>query len=131
MNYNKALQMEPNDFQVNNTLNLFYLDIADTNPEFVDYPKALTYALKAYNSNSSSSAATQNLGIAYFFNQKFDTAITYFLKTDINKEPYMALWLGYCYMAKQQPDAAMRYFNIAAKAGVDIPSDVKDYMNEH
>lgn len=132
LSFNKAYAMEPDNFQINNTLNLFYLDLNEEAPQYSDYPKALTYALKAYNNDSSkSSAATQNLGIAYFFNEQYDNAITYLKMSDVNKEPYIALWLGLAYTQKDQVATAKYYFNIAIKAGVDVPQEVTDYMSSN
>ncbi len=127
--FNKALALEPNDFQINNTLNLFYLDIDGATSEYLDYPKALVFALKAYNNDpEKSSAATQNLGIAYFYNDQYDNSITYFKMTDANKDPYIALWLGLAYAMKDQPVTAKYYFNIAIGAGIEIPEEVTEYM---
>ncbi len=131
LNYNKAYQLEPSNFQVNNALNLLYLDIGGVAPEFVDYPKALTHALRAYSADSSSSVTNQNLGIAYFFNDKYDSAISYLSKSDLNKEPYIAVWLGLCYALKDDSVTAKRYFTIAINGGADIPQEVKDYMKNN
>lgn len=132
LSFNKAYALKPDDFQINNTLNLFYLDLKEEAPQYSDYPKALTYALKAYNNDpSKSSAATQNLGIAYFFNKQYDNAITYLKMSDVNKEPYIALWLGLSYAQKDQVTTAKYYFNIAIKGGVDVPQEVNDYMSSN
>lgn len=70
-NYTKAYQMSPDDFQINNALNLFYLDLEEIAPDYADYPKALIHAQKAYDVSSAEikNTATQNLGIAHFFNE--------------------------------------------------------------
>lgn len=132
LSYNKAHALEPDNFQINNALNIFFLDLNETAPQYTDYPKALTYALKAYNNDpAKSSVATQNLGIAYFFNKQPDNAITYLKMSDVNKEPFIALWLGLAYALKEEVTTAKYYFNIAIKAGVDVPQEVKGYMSSN
>ncbi len=130
LSFNKAYEMEPDNMQINNSLNSFYLDLEDTHPDLVNYPKALTYALKAYEIEKSR-VTEQNLGLAYYFNNQLDNAISYFLKSDLSKEPYMALWLGFAYVQKEQPEKAKYYFNIAINAGVEIPQEVTNYMNSN
>ena len=59
--YEKAYKISPNEFQINNSLSLFYLDINDFFPEQVDYSKALNYALRA-DEFSDLQLATENFG---------------------------------------------------------------------
>lgn len=130
LSFNKAYEMEPNNMQINNSLNVFYLDMESTHPDLENFPKALTHALKAYETEKSSTTE-ENLGLAYYFNDQFDTAISYFLKSDLNKKPHMALWLGFAYFQKEQPEKAKYYFNMAINAGVEVPQEVTSYINSN
>jgi tetratricopeptide (TPR) repeat protein len=126
--YNKAYEKDPNDFQVNNALNLFYLDIADERPQYSNPAKALTYALKA-DQIQPSDITKQNLGIAYHLNEKYSQAISTFLTvSNITGQPYLAYWLGLAYAGDQQPTNAKYYLRIAINGGVPVPQEVKDYI---
>ena len=129
--YNKAYEKDPNGFQINNALNLFYLDIADERPQYSNYPKALTYALKA-NEVQPSDITKQNLAIAYHLNENYKQAISLFLSVNnISGQPYVAYWLGLAYAGDQQPINAKRYLQIAIDGGVDVPQEVINYMKSN
>jgi tetratricopeptide (TPR) repeat protein len=129
--YNKAYEKDPNDFQVNNALNLFYLDIADERTQYSDVSKALTYALKA-DQVQPSDITKQNLGIAYHLNKKYKLAISTFTSlSNITTQPYLAYWLGLAYAGDQQPANAKYYLKIAINGGVQVPQEVKDYIYDN
>ena len=129
--YNKAYEKDPNDFQVNNALNLFYLDLADERPQYSNYPKALTYALKA-NEVQTSDITKQNLAIAYHLNENYKQAISLMSSvTNIAGQPYVAYWLGLSYAGDEQPVNAKRYLQIAINGGVEVPQEVLDYMENN
>ncbi len=127
--YNKGYAKDPNNFQINNALNLFYLDIADERPQYSDVAKALTYALKA-DQVQPSDITKQNLGIAYHLNEKYKLAIsTLSPLNNIAGQPYLAYWLGLAYVGDEQPTNAKYYLRIAINGGVPVPQEVKDYVN--
>lgn len=129
--YNKAYEKDPSGFQINNALNLFYLDIADERPQYSNYPKALTYALKA-NEVQPSDITKQNLAIAYHLNENYKRAISLFLSVNnISGQPYVAYWLGLAYAGDQQPINAKRYLQIAINGGVDVSQEVINYINSN
>ena len=129
--YNKAYEKDPNDFQVNNALNLFYLDLADERPQYSNYPKALTYALKA-NEVQTSDITKQNLAIAYHLNENYKQAISVLSSvTNVAGQPYVAYWLGLSYAGDEQPVNAKRYLQIAINGGVEVPQEVLDYMENN
>ncbi|MCK5343059.1 MAG: tetratricopeptide repeat protein, partial [Candidatus Heimdallarchaeota archaeon] len=130
LSYNKAYDLRPNDFQINNALNLFYLDLSEVAPYYSDYVKSLQYAQKAHDVSEDlvKNTARQNLGIAHFFNENYDQAISYFSYTDLNKEPYMAYWLGWAYTAKEDKTNAKFYFQKAVDAGIEIEQEAYDYL---
>lgn len=129
--YNKAYEKEPASFQVNNALNLFYLDTSDERPKYSNYTKALTYALKA-NELQPSEITKQNLAIAYYFNENYKQAISLLLSiNNISGQPYLAYWLGLAYAVDQQPANAKHYLQIAINGGVDVPKEVTDYMSSN
>ncbi|MBU2524768.1 tetratricopeptide repeat protein [Patescibacteria group bacterium] len=130
ISYNKAYELRPSDFQINNALNLFYLDLSEVAPYYSDYGKALQYAQKAYDVSDDlvKNTARQNLGIAHFFNENYDQAISYFSYTDLNKEPYIAYWLGWAYVAKGDGANAKLYFQKALNAGIELEPEAYEYL---
>ncbi|MEX0910108.1 MAG: tetratricopeptide repeat protein [Candidatus Paceibacterota bacterium] len=117
--YKNAYNLKSDDFQINNALNLFYLDMNDEYPEYSDPQKALTHALKAHQASASETkgTATENLAIAYYLNGDFTKAITYFKQTK-QDQPYIQLWLGMSYYSLGDYDVARPYLQRASNGGV-------------
>lgn len=129
--YNKAYEKDPNDFQINNALNLFYLDIADERPQYSDVAKALGYAIKA-NQVQPSDITKQNLAIAYHLNENYKQSIALLSSIpNVASQPYLAYWLGLSYAGDNQPTNAKYYLRIAINGGVDVPQEVYDYINNN
>jgi len=118
-NYNKAYDLRPNDFQINNALNLFYLDMDDAYPSLANPQKALGYALTAHRVSTSDTkgTATENLAIAYFINEDYTKAIAYFKQTN-QDQPYIQLWLGMSYYVLEDYETAKPYLQRAYNAGL-------------
>ena len=129
-NYNKAYAMKPDDFQVNNSLALFHLDMESAHPKYEDYKKALLYAQKAYGLNNSE-VTRQNLGIAQYWNKNYDASIALLTQTNISQHPYVGFWIGFNYIAKEDVEKAKYYFRQAIAAGGDAPQEVTDYLNSN
>lgn len=130
INFNKALAIQPDDFQLNNSLAIFYMNLDGSSSDYEDYGKALTYALKA-NTISSSEVTRENLGIAYFFNKNYDQSISILSQTNVTQHPYVGFWLGYDYLGKNDPANVKSYFQQAINAGATPPKEVTDYLNSH
>lgn len=130
-NYKKAYQINPNDFQINNALNLFYVNIDGNANDYVNYPKALGYAQKAYevSDDTIKNIAKQNLAIAYFFNKNYDQALPLFLSCDAIKEPYINYWLGLTYLGKNDATNGKLYLQKAKNAGVAIDPEISKYLD--
>ncbi|MES2930751.1 MAG: tetratricopeptide repeat protein [Patescibacteria group bacterium] len=129
--YNKAYAKNPNDFQINNALNLFYLDIGDEWPHYSDVSKALPYAIKAHEAQPSG-ITKQNLAIAYYLNENYAQSISLLSSIpDISKQPYLAFWLGLSYIGDEQWVNAKDYLQIAIDGGVDVPQEIRDYVNNN
>ncbi len=127
--YNKAYEKNPNDFQINNALTLFYLDINGKASEYVDYKKALQYAERTVQL-SDLQVAKQNLGLAYFFNEDYPKAISTFSSLTLDKDDLTAYFLGLSYAKNDDPINAKFYLNKAIASGkVTIPQEVYDYIN--
>ena len=132
ISYNKAYELKPAEYQINNALALFYLDIDDVAPQYVDYSKALSYAKKAYEYDTDKSEVTkQNLAIAHYFNENYDQAISLFSTTDLIQHPYIAFWLGLSYASKDDSLNAKIYLQKAKNAGVEMPQEIYDYLNSN
>ncbi|MCK4473656.1 hypothetical protein KAU40_00070 [Candidatus Parcubacteria bacterium] len=129
ISYNKAYMLRPNDFQINNALNLFYLD-DEVSPYYVDYSKALQYAQKAYDVSGADvkNIAKENLAIAHFFNENYDQSILLLSSFDVDTKPYIAYWLGWAYASKEDEVKAKFYFQKAVDAGVEVEQEVYDYL---
>jgi len=128
--YMKAYQMNPNDYQINNSLAIFHLNVDDEALSYENYPKALSYAQKAYSLDPQE-IARQNLGMAHYFNENFDQAISLMSQTNLEQHPYMAIWLGLAYLAKEDHASARFYFQKAVAAGVDVPPEVYEYLSDN
>jgi len=129
-NYEKAYEIDPENFQINNSLAIFHMNLDGSSPDYEDYPKALTYAAKAY-SLAKSEITRQNLGIAYYFNENYNEAISMLSQSDSNKFPYVSLWLGLAYYGKEDYTNAKYYLQKAVNSGVDVPQEVTDYLNSN
>jgi len=129
LSFNKAYELSPTDFQVNNSLALFYLDLEEIAPQYTDYSKALFYAKRAYEYDiEKSEVSKQNLAIAHFFNENFDQTVSLLLTTNLNQHPYMAYWLGWAYAAKGDEINAKIYFQKALNAGIELEPEAYDYL---
>ena len=128
-NLNKAYEIQPDDFQVNNALNLFYLDLADVFPEFYDPLKALKHAKKANIAvdDSIKNIAVHNLAIAHYFNEEYDDAILMFLE-DTTDSPYLYNWLGLAYFGAGEFENSKFYFEKALAAGVPINTEIYNQL---
>ncbi len=129
-NYNKAYEIDPNDFQVNNSLALFYLDLDEIAPQYVDYPKALSYAKKAYEYDlEKQETIKQNLAIAHYFNNNFNQTISLLSTSNYTQHPYAAFWLGLAYLEKEDDLNAKFYLQKAVNGGAEVPQLIHDYLN--
>jgi tetratricopeptide (TPR) repeat protein len=127
--FNKAYKKDPNSFQINNALALFYLNLDEKADKFVDYEKALQFAKKT-DELSKLKATKQNLGIAYFFNKKFPEAIAVLSKIDTNSDPYAAYWLGLSYLGNEEGEQAKSYLQKAIDGGVSVPDEITEIITE-
>ncbi|MBU4204980.1 hypothetical protein KKH26_02280 [Patescibacteria group bacterium] len=132
LSFNKAYELNPNDYQINNTLALFYIDIEEIAPQYVDYPKALSFAKKAYEYDTEKSEISkQNLAIAYYFNDNFDQTISLLSSSNLTQHPYAAYWLGLAYLNKEDHINAKIYLQKAINSGVEVPQEIHDYLNSN
>lgn len=125
-NYNQAYSLKPNEFQINNALALFYLNTNSLHPQYEDYTKALTYALKA-DELSDLQSVSQNLALAYYFNENYSKAISILSGLTIDKDTYTAYFLGLSYLGIGEEANAKFYLKKAISAGVEMPQEIKDY----
>ena len=130
ISYNKAYELRPNHFQINNSLSLFYLDLDEIAPYYVDYPKALKHAQKAYDvvTTDVKNIAKQNLAIAHLFNENYSQTIFLLSSFDFNKEPYLTYWIGSAYAAQEDEVNARFYWQKAADAGIEMEPEIYDFL---
>lgn len=128
--YNKAYAKNPEDYQVNNTLALFHLDLYDAHSQYTDYKKALSYAQKA-NQLSSSNVSKKNLALAYYFTENFSQTISLLRSIDISDQPIYAYYLGLAYVGIDDTVNAKIYLRQAIAGGMEVPQNVKDYINSY
>lgn len=130
LSFNKAFEIGPEEFQVNNSLALFYMDMDDVHPQYVDYKKALTFAQKSYNL-SGLEIAKSNLAIAHYFNENYTQAISLLSTIDISKSPIKAYFLGLAYAQVDDLVSAKKYLRQAIAGGLEVPQEVRDYINNN
>lgn len=126
----KAYEINPDDFQINNTLGLFYLDVDGVTTHYIDYPKALTHARKAYELSGSDAKniTTKNLGLAEYFNENYTQAVS-LLSPYTSNDPYYSYLVGLSYLAVGDDINARVYLNKARAGGIELPQEFLDYLN--
>ena len=127
-NFNQAYSIKSDDYQINNELGLFYLDLQSQWKDYDDNAKALQYEKAAYALNATN-VSTENLALAYYFNNDYQQSIDLLLPLDLNAYPSMALYLGLDYLGEKDQKNARLYFQKAVDLGVDVPQDVTNYLN--
>lgn len=131
-NYLEAYAIAPNDYQVNNALALFYLDLDGLYPDYVNDVQALFHAQKALENDASQLELTkQNLAIAHYFNSNYSDAVYYLSTTDYETQPGMGYWMGYAYYALDDAENAAYYFQLAQDAGVEFPEDINQFLESY
>lgn len=129
--YNKAYEKDSNNFQINNALAIFYMDIDSIATQYVDYKKALQYAQKAAQL-SDLQLAKQNLGLAYYLNENYTQAISVLSTVTLDNDSYTAYLLGLSYAGNNDPVNAKYYLRKAIAGGkVEISQEVYDYINNN
>jgi len=128
--YNKAYAKDSNNFQINNALALFYMDLDSNATQYMDYKKALQYAQRA-TQLTDLQIAKQNLGMAYYFNENYPQAISVLSALTLDKDTYTAYFLGLSYAGNQDPINAKIYLRKAIVNGVDVSQEVRDYINNN
>jgi tetratricopeptide (TPR) repeat protein len=126
--YSKAYEQKPDDFQINTALTLFYIDMENMHPALVDYAKALIHAKKAYEADDKSVLTTKNLAAVQYFNGNYSETITLFTSVDINNEPLNQFILGMAYAQIGNDVNAKRYLRLAMEGGMELPQDIKEYV---
>lgn len=129
-NYNNAYRLNPEDYQINNALALFHLDIDGVSANYADYGKAILYAKKA-NELSPSEISKQNLAIAYYFNKNYTESINLLSSTNFTQHPVAAYWLGLSYLGNEDDVNARTYLQMAVDSGTEVPQEVLDYLNSN
>lgn len=130
LNFKKAYDLQPNSGQANNSLNLFYLDLEDVRPNYVDYPQALFHAKKAQESGEIiDNTAFANLGLAYYWNDDYSTALTYFKKTN-PQEPYVHFWMALSYAMLDDVDNMELYLQKSVDGGYTTWEEINELSSE-
>lgn len=129
-NYNNAYRLNPEDFQINNALAIFHLDLEGVAPKYEDYNKALLYAKKA-NELSPTEVSKQNLAIAYYFNENYSETISLLSSSNFKQHPYAAYWLGLAYLENKDDANAKTYLQMAIDGGAEVPQEVYDYLDSN
>lgn len=129
-NYNNAYKLNPEDYQINNALALFHIDLDGVAPRYVDYNKALLYAKKA-NELSPSETSKQNLAIAYYFNDDYTETISILSTSNFTQHPYAAYWIGLAYVASGDDANAKIYLQTAIDNGAEVTQEIYDYLNSY
>ncbi len=132
-NFNNADQINPNNYQITNSLGLFYLDLDNTSTNYENYPKALILLKKAYSIAPvvNGEIAKQNLAIAYCLNDNYAQTISLLLNENFNNFPYSAYWLGLAYLGEGDSINGRFYLQKAVNLGANVPQKIKDFLNSN
>lgn len=126
--YLKAVEIAPEDYQANTSIGVFYLGILPGNEDFYDFEKALNYNLKAYKIQADN-ITTENLAVNYFFLEDYDTAIEYYLKTNLTAVPDDNFMLGVSYLMIGDDINAKKYIRTAYDMGYELDEEYLDFIN--
>lgn len=130
VSFKKAFEIDSEDFQTNNSLALFYLNLDGSSVDYEDYSKALTYALKA-DELSDLIMVKKTLAVVYYFNENYNQTISILNSIDISKDPFYKYYLGLAYAMKEDTVNAKIYLRQAIAGGIEVPQEVKDYINNN
>ena len=128
--FKAAYNIDSQNYQINNELGLFYLDLSNQWVSYDDLAKGLQYEKTAYSLQVNDVSA-ENLAIAYYLNDNYQQTISLLLPLDINNHPTMALYLGLAYAKEKDVKDAEYYFQKAIDLGVQVPQEVNDYLNSN
>lgn len=72
------------------------------------------------------------LGYSYYKTEKFDKALSYFLRAHpgYQDDRYLNYYLGICYLYEQNTKLASAYLTRAEDLGLTIPQEIKDILTE-
>ncbi len=130
-NYLQAVSKNPNDFQVNSSLGIFYLGIDDIAQEYADFPKALIYNKKAYEANPDSEMTKENLANNYFVLGEYQPAVDLFLKTSLANKSFNCYMLGLSYYGLEDNANAYKYLKQAVDLGFEPETEVVDFLDNY
>lgn len=130
LSFNQALQIDPNDFQLNNSLALFHLNLDGSSADYEDYPKSLKYALKA-DELSDLIMVKKTLAVVYYFNENYNQTISILNSIDISKDSFYKYYLGLAYAMKEDTVNAKLYLRQAIAGGLEVPQEIKDYISNN
>lgn len=125
--FEKAFSMNSSDFQINNSLALFYMDVEELYPQYADVVEGLKYARVAHNANNSA-VTLGNLGAALVLNEKYTEAITYLKQINLQQHSYINLWLGLAYAGEENKEQAKFYFQQYVNTGAEVPPEITEYL---
>jgi tetratricopeptide (TPR) repeat protein len=124
----QANNLNPNNYQILTDMGLFYLDLDNTWTTYDDIAKGLQ-DLKQAHDLEQNDISSENLAIAYNLNNDYDQSIALLLPLDLTAHPSASLYLGLDYYGKNDDKDATFYFQKAVDAGVQVPQDVTNYLN--
>lgn len=131
LNFNKAYELNSDDFQLNSAMAIFYLDLEELFPEYEDYVKALFYAKQAYKDDvTQSKNVKQTLATAYFMNENYDETISLLSTSNLNQKPFPAYLLGLSYLVKGDEENAVIYLQKSIDGGIEVSQEIYDYLND-
>lgn len=128
--YEKAYSINPNDFQINNALALFYLDIEELYPQYADMVKGLQFARVAHTLNNTA-MTLGNLGVALVLNKEYTEALTYLTQINLQQHPYINLWLGFAYAGQDNVQKAKFHFQQLIDSGSEVPPEITEYVRNN
>jgi Tfp pilus assembly protein PilF len=124
-NYNKALDVRYTDFQIHNALGLFYLDMYEIAPDYVDYEKALEHFELADKWDLDEQLfIVENKAITQIFLEDYDSAIEYFSGADLANNGYSHFWLAFAYYGKEDVEKGDEHFLRAIELNPEIAAEI-------
>lgn len=128
--YYLAYEKQPNDFQINSSLGVFYMGIDTATQDLIDYNKALKFNEKSYEVNKEAEISKENLANNYFFLERYQDAINLYMQTTLDSKPFNNYMIGLSYYGLGDNANAKKYLQIAKDKGFEFEPEAETILTE-
>lgn len=126
--YMFAYDADPQNYEINNSMAIFYMDLEGRSTEYINDSQALIHAQKAFDAKDEYThvTATFHLGLAHYFNENFTEAIQYLTQL---QDPTAWYWTALAYYDSQDQAQADTFMQKALNAGIQPEPEILTLFN--